>query len=322
VGAAVSGATTSRVTTSGVTKSGATVDRASDPGYDRAGRGVVRRGGAAQARRCRHRTGLPGYLRRPLSGRLSQPARRNKAIRGLEDIPDHITARVVARCGTAHPFAALDPRRTALVAVDLQNAFLDAAAGYAVCATARDIVPDVNRLAAAVRAGGGGVFWIMDTFDAHAAVPWSALDAMLTPAARARREAAMAEGSRSHQLWPGLDVRPEDEIVRKFRFSAFLPGACELPDRLRARGFDTVLIAGTATNVCCESSARDAMMANFRTVMVSDANAALTVAEHRASLLAFYAMFGDVMDTDFVVQRLLGGAGAPADVDAVVDRAR
>ncbi len=237
-------------------------------------------------------------------------------MRWLEDIPDHITARVVARCGTPHPFAELDPRRTALVVVDLQNAFMDEAVGHAVCPMARDIVPEVNRLAAAVRASRGGVFWIMNTFDARASVEWSVSHAMLTPAARARREAAMGEGSKGQEHWPDLDVRPEDEVVRKYRFSAFLPGASDLPYRLRARGFDTVLITGTVTNVCCESSARDAMMTNFRTVMVTDANAAMTMEEHRASLLAFYAIFGDVMDTDFVVQRLMrneAGRRAPLD---------
>ena len=46
------------------------------------------------------------------------------------------------------------------------------------------------------------------------------------------------------------------------------------------------------------------MMMNFRTVMVTDANAALTVEEHQASLLNFYNIFGDVMDTDFIIRRL------------------
>ena len=55
-----------------------------------------------------------------------------------------------------------------------------------------------------------------------------------------------------------------------------------------------VLIAGTATNVCCGSSARDAMMQNFRTVMVHDALAAATDAEHAAALTNFYSIFGDV----------------------------
>ena len=169
---------------------------------------------------------------------------------------------------------------------------------------AREIVPNVNRLASVVRAAGGGVFWIKNTVDERCAIDWSNAHAMLTPESRARRVAAMSEGTKGQELWPELDVRPEDEIVRKYRFSAFLPGTSELPYRLRARGFDTVLITGTVTNVCCESSARDAMMTNFRTIMVSDANAAMTMEEHQASLIAFYAIFGDVMDTDFVIQRL------------------
>ena len=220
------------------------------------------------------------------------------------DIPASITTRVMARCGVAHPHADLDPRRTALVVIDLQNAFMDDAVGHAVCPAARDIVPEVNRLAATVRATGGGVFWIKNTYDARTAIEWSHMDAMVTPEARRRRSEAMSEGSKGHDLWPELDVRPEDEIVRKYRFSAFLPGTSELPYRLRARGFDTVLITGTVTNVCCESSARDAMMSNFKTIMITDGNAAMTEEEHRASLIAFYLIFGDVMDTDFAIQRL------------------
>ena len=73
---------------------------------------------------------------------------------------------------------------------------------------------------------------------------------------------------------------------------------------LRERGIDTVLIVGTLTNVCCESSARDAMMLDFRTVMVSDGCATTSAEEHNASLAAFYATFGDVMDTEFVIGRL------------------
>src|SRR5262249_58048548 len=108
------------------------------------------------------------------------------------------------------------------------------------------------------------------------------------------------------------DVRPEDEIVKKYRYSAFMPGTSELPERLAARGFDTVLITGTVTNVCCESSARDANMMNFRTIMVSDGNAAFTQAEHDAALAAFYATFGDVMDTDMIVAALDRAAAAKA----------
>ena len=85
-----------------------------------------------------------------------------------------------------------------------------------------------------------------------------------------------------------------------------------LPQRLTAQGIETVLITGTVTNVCCESSARDAMMLNFRTVMVSDGNAAMTDAEHNATLATFYAIFGDVMDTDFLIGCLERNAGRRA----------
>ena len=86
--------------------------------------------------------------------------------------------------------------------------------------------------------------------------------------------------------------------------TAPLPGTSDLTERLRARGFDTVLITGAVTHVCCESSARDANMMNFRAVMVSDGNAANTREEHDASLTAFYNVFGDVMDTDMVIAGL------------------
>lgn len=227
-------------------------------------------------------------------------------------ISDEIVRRVVAKRGSEHCFAELDPVRTALVVIDLQQGFMNEAVGFAPVPAARDIVPAVNRLAAAVRQTGGGVFWIQNTHDERCLTEWSVMHETATPAARERRIAAMSEGTFGHELWPDLEVRPEDEIVKKYRFSAFLPGMSELPQRLRARGFDTVLITGTVTNVCCESSARDAMMTNFRTVMVSDGNAALSQAEHDASLAAFYNIFGDVMDTDMIVAALGRGRVARA----------
>ena len=59
----------------------------------------------------------------------------------------------------------------------------------------------------------------------------------------------MMEGTPGHALWPALDVLAEDETVLKRRFSAFIQGSSDLPQRLRARGFDTVLIGGTVTFV-------------------------------------------------------------------------
>jgi ureidoacrylate peracid hydrolase len=218
-------------------------------------------------------------------------------------IPEAIAQRVIQRRGVTHSFADLNPARTALVVIDLQHAFMNDAVGFAAVPAARDIVPAVNRLAAAVRESGG-VFWIKMTHDERCFSEWSVAYELPTPEYRAKRIASLSEGTLGHELWPELDVRPEDEIIKKYRYSAFMPGTSDLPDQLRARGFDTVLITGTVTNVCCESSARDANMTNFRTIMVSDGNAALSQEEHDASLTAFYNTFGDVMDTDMILASL------------------
>jgi len=69
-----------------------------------------------------------------------------------------------------------------------------------------------------------------------------------------------------------------------------------------------VIVTGTVTSVCCESTARDAMMLNYKTIMVSDGNAAMTDAEHNAALTAFYATFGDVMDTEGLIDTLQSNA--------------
>ena len=219
-------------------------------------------------------------------------------------IPDSIVRRVIEFRGSEHSFADLDPARTALVVVDLQHAFMNEAVGFAPVPAALNIVPAVNRLAATVRETSGGVFWIKMTHDERCFDDWSVAYELPTPQFRDKRIAALTEGTLGHELWPELDVQPEDEIVRKYRYSAFMPGTSELPNRLRARGLDTVLITGTVTNVCCESSARDANMTNFRTIMVSDGNAALTQELHDASLTAFYLTFGDVMDTDMIIASL------------------
>jgi len=83
-----------------------------------------------------------------------------------------------------------------------------------------------------------------------------------------------------------------------------IPGASSLERVLRSLGIDTLLITGTKTNVCCESTARDAMMMDFKVVIVSDATAALSDDEHRAALETIIQQFGDVLSVDEIAERL------------------
>ena len=61
------------------------------------------------------------------------------------------------------------------------------------------------------------------------------------------------------------------------------------------------MVCGTATNVCCDSTARDGMFLDYEVIMVSDGCAAGTDEEHSAALLTFLLLFGDVMTADDVI---------------------
>jgi len=219
-------------------------------------------------------------------------------------IPSYAIERALARRGRLHPFDGLDPAKTALVVVDLQNGFM--APGQPVeIAEAREIVPNVNRLAGATRAAGGTVVWIQNTVTPESDASWSVRRGNFADAeweARVRR--AFTPGDFGHALYPSLEVRPGDLTVRKTRFSAFIQGASDLDAILRARGIDTVTIVGTATNVCCESTARDAMMLNYNVFFISDANACDTDEEHNATLAIMMVMFADVRSTDEMIALL------------------
>jgi ureidoacrylate peracid hydrolase len=219
-------------------------------------------------------------------------------------IPKSVIARVVERRGREHVYDDLDPSRSALLVVDMQNAFMLPGVAHSLCPMAQAIVPNINRLAQALRETGGTVIFIKTTFTEEALVTWSTYFAMAKPERVAKRIAALTTDTEGHRLWRSLDVRPDDLIVEKSRFSAFIQGSSKLEEILRARGLDTVLVTGTVTNVCCESTARDAMMLNFKTIMVTDGNAAMTDEDHSASLVAFYLTFGDIMSTDMLIDCL------------------
>jgi ureidoacrylate peracid hydrolase len=224
-------------------------------------------------------------------------------------VPKSVTDRVVARRGRPHVYDDVDPAKSALLVVDMQNAFMLPGVAHSLCPMAEKIVPNVNRLARTVRATGGTVFWIKTTFTREALRSWSTYFEMTSPQRVAKRIEALTAGSLGHRLWSGLDVQPQDPIVEKNRFSAFIQGSSDLATALRARGLDTILVTGTVTNVCCESTARDAMMLNFKTIMVTDGNAATTDEDHAASLIAFYLTFGDIMSTDMLIGCLERNAG-------------
>jgi ureidoacrylate peracid hydrolase len=118
-----------------------------------------------------------------------------------------------------------------------------------------------------------------------------------TPEHRARAIETFTPGNSGHSLWSELDVTQGDLILLKRRFGAFVPGSSDLHASLQERGIDTLIISGTLSQVCCESTARDAMMMNYKVFFITDACATLTDGEHGGTLSAMAHVFCDVRDT-------------------------
>jgi ureidoacrylate peracid hydrolase len=218
-----------------------------------------------------------------------------------------VRERTLERMGKLVALESIEGGRAALVVIDMQNYFC--APGFpAEVPIAREIVPNINRLANAVRAADGRVVWVR-TSAKRATEHWHNFQTrLLSPERQRIRLAGLDDDADGFALYSGLHTVPGDIFVTKTMYSAFIPGSSDIDPILRAQGIDTVLVAGTLTNVCCESSARDAMMLDYKVVMVADANATQTDEEHAAALNTFAIFFGDVMTTEETIARLSSGA--------------
>jgi len=216
-------------------------------------------------------------------------------------IPDYVIERIMAKRGRRNVFEAFDAARTALLVIDMQNFYVEEVD------TAISIVPNINRLAAACRAAGAPVFWVVMRCAEKEGAPsqWSLYhDHFFTEAKAHNHLTRLSPGNRGYELYADLDVKDGDRIVEKKRFSPFVQGASDLHDILRGQGIENLFVAGTATNMCSESAARDAMMLDYKVVMVEDANAARYDEDHLAGLTSFYQSFGDVRSTDDAIGML------------------
>ncbi|MBF6059247.1 cysteine hydrolase [Nocardia terpenica] len=205
-------------------------------------------------------------------------------------------ARHEARRGRRFAFPHLVPENTALIVIDMVPLHV---AENPYC---RGIVPNINRLADALRGGGGTIAWVLPS----TSKPTARAIEFFGPKTAEIYSSSGGFGPVRSRLWPELEPRASDIFVEKSAMSAFFPGRCVLPDLLRRQGIDTVLITGTVTNVCCESSARDAATLEFRVIMVADANAARRNQDHNATLHTIYRSFGDVRPTGEVLDMIDG----------------
>ncbi|MDE0114062.1 MAG: cysteine hydrolase [Albidovulum sp.] len=217
-------------------------------------------------------------------------------------IPKEIKEACIKRRGRLHVFDKLDSRSTALVVIDMQNSWLKPGMSPLEIPEARTIVDNINALARTIRKANGTVAWTQSTFPED----WTSKAYQGFGSQQWIKNAIhdTEVGSRGFQIYEKLDWREGDITVTKNRPSAFIQGSSKLESELRSRGCDTIVITGTLTNACCESSARDAAALGFRVVFVSDGTATRTDIEHNAALINLMQLVADVRTTEEVIQCL------------------
>ena len=199
----------------------------------------------------------------------------------------------------------VDPQHAALVLVDVQNDFC--AEGGAMHREGRDLtlvkqmIPRLERLLEAARAAKVRCVWIRCAYNTG---PNHYLSEVWLEQARRRRNGAYV----SYPVcepgeWNGdffqVKPRPDEVIVTKHRYGAF--EGTDLDLVLRSRGIRTVIMTGVATNVCVETTARQAFLKDYYVVFTSDCSATFSQAAHDATLHNIDQFFGEVVTAEQVM---------------------
>ena len=111
-------------------------------------------------------------------------------------------------------------------------------------------------------------------------------------------------GTRDWEIMDVLTPSQTDSVVDKNRYSAFF--GTGLDEMLRAEGIEELIITGVMTNCCCETTARDAFMRDYRVFFLSDATAAADEELHLATLKNMAFAFAHVLDTESLCRYLEG----------------
>jgi nicotinamidase-related amidase len=222
------------------------------------------------------------------------------------------------------PEVAVEPATTALVVVDMQ--YMDAHPDYGLGKVFRTVdperaeyyfsrvqqvvIPNIQRLLAAFRAAGLRVVYLT-------LGPVLEDGSDLSPSFRRRyqqEEQALGfrvtypQGTRGHAVLDEIAPCPGELVINKTANSAF--NASDIDRVLRNLGVESLVVTGVGTDVCVETTARDAVDRGFACIVVDDACATLDATSHDAALLAFAKWFGRVASTDEVLSQL--GLRTPA----------
>ena len=187
---------------------------------------------------------------------------------------------------------ALKPEKSALLVIDMQKFFLDPHSPSFTCGGPA-ILPTLRQLIQAFRRHDRPVIYTK-----HVHHP-DHLDSGLTGA---WWEGMCIEGSPECDILPDLAPQPSEKVILKHRYSAFYN--TDLETVLRCLGIEDLVVTGVMTNMCCESTARDAYFRDYRVFFVADGTGSVTEEMQLASLLNLAFGFAYVTSAEGVIEAL------------------
>ncbi|MBM4162112.1 MAG: cysteine hydrolase [Ignavibacteria bacterium] len=187
----------------------------------------------------------------------------------------------------------LSREKAALLVIDMQRFFLNPASPTFTCGGLA-ILPTLRRLISSFREAGRPVIYTQhvhhpDCLDAGIMEWWW--------------EGMCLEGSPESEVHSDIAPLPNEKVILKHRYSAFYN--TDLETVLRCLRIEDIVISGIMTNMCCESTARDAYYRDYRVFFLADGTGSINEEMHLASLLNLAFGFAFVTTTDFVTQQLL-----------------
>lgn len=190
----------------------------------------------------------------------------------------------------------------ALIVIDMQNGFCVAngfmdqiGLGYEASAS---VIEPIGRLVEASRAAGIPIVFTRYSLNED----YSDGGLLMEVFPQIKGTGGMVRSTWDADVVDALEPLPGEIVLDKTRYSAFYD--TDLEERLRALGVDTVIVCGVTTNICVESTVRDAFFRDIRTVVPSDGTAAVTPALHEGALEDFRYGFGQVGTVDEIAAAL------------------
>jgi ureidoacrylate peracid hydrolase len=196
-----------------------------------------------------------------------------------------------------------DPRYAALIVVDVQNDFVspEGSAGKRGedVAAAMAMIPNLTGLIGQARKVGLTVVYIRTTHS-----DWTDTPSWIYRTSQKSGLSTCREGTWGAEFYDGIAPLPSERVVIKHRYSAFIN--TDLNTVLKARGIQSILVCGVATNVCVETTARDGYMYDYYVTMIDDCSAAYDAKLHMSTLENIRRHFGLVASSQQIIESWSG----------------